>query len=253
MECALARSLVKILMSLLTFLAVSFCAATDGNAYWADFAGSTLDTTQWSVKYTSGIYPYQNNGLYLSAGGDSEIVSKSRFSSGVFTVEFQGYTSTNLQPEGSRQGAIAGIGIGGTNAQGITKYIRIERDQNGSNGQPVGYFEVNYFVTGMSDVQVRVIPTATSEGKLRMAWDGSTVVLSAFDSTHPELGWQTVFSRGLTFSGPVPVWLFDYDLYGTTSIKMNYLDYQPVPLPPALLLLGPALVSLVAVRRKFKK
>jgi hypothetical protein len=96
---------------------------------------------------------------FVAITGNEKLTSTEPFGPRFFSLEFYDFSSTNLQPPASHQGAFVALGLtDGTN------FVRIMRDQNGINGTPVGVFEVNYNI-GPS-ILVHYVETEATQGKL---------------------------------------------------------------------------------------
>ena len=119
-----------------------------GAAVYDDFNQEGIDSSKWTIYGTPGTQGSSLNrgmvGCTLTPGpsattGSEKLISTATFGPHFFSLEFFDFSSTNLQPPGSHQGAFVALGL----TDG-THYVRIIRDQNGINGTPVGVFEVNY-------------------------------------------------------------------------------------------------------------
>jgi hypothetical protein len=200
-----------------------------------DFNQTGLDTGEWTIfSSPGGLFSQPGDGqlhfdplIGVFATGSAKLTSKAAVGQGFFSIEFQDFTSTNLQPPGSHQGAFIGLGLtDGTN------WVRIIRDQNGINGQPYGVFEVNYNIG--AEIQVHFVETAVTRGKLGLRYDGRKVTFHFDDGNGwRSTGWRTSGQSGEWIGEWTPGWtanpriyLQGYDLFGKTSARLDNLIFS---------------------------
>jgi len=208
-------------------------------AVYDDFNQVGIDSGKWTISGTPGLFSQPGDGqLHFGplpnavTTGNEKLLSTVAFGPQFFSLEFYDFSSTNLQPPGSHQGAFVALGLtDGTN------YVRIIRDQNGVNGTPAGVFEVNYNIG--SSIQVHYVENDVTEGKLGLNYDGTKVTFyynsgSGWQST----GWRTSGQPGEWAGEWTPDWsssprvyIQGYDLYGLTSVRLDNLAYLPVSKP----------------------
>ena len=133
----------SLLMMVLPFLLLTCRGA--GAATYDDFKGTGIDESKWEIK-GDGFSQPGDGYLHFSAKGavSRNVVSKSLFSSGVFTMPLKDYFCNNQAPIGRKIGSIAGFGLG---SREENSWVRIERGQTGSShriGGSGGYIEVNW-------------------------------------------------------------------------------------------------------------
>jgi hypothetical protein len=216
-----------------------------GAAVYDDFNQTGTDGGKWTVSYQGSPYtglftqPGSATGdgrlhfdpvVGVAATGTGKLISKVPFGPGFFSLEFYNFSSTNLQPPGSHEGAFIGIGLtDGTN------WVRVIRDQNGdTNGHPLGVFEVNYNIG--NDIQVHYVDTAVSQGKLGLKYDGTKVTFYYDDgSGWRSTGWKTSGQPGEWGGEWMPGWrsrpkvyIQGYDLFGKTSVRLDNLVFTPL-------------------------
>jgi hypothetical protein len=91
------------------------------------------------------------------------------------------------------------------------------------------------------------------------SYDVDTVTMTAYDASGNVLGTSTVASqdwaRLSVFSPGIAKVTLDRiaGTGGTEFDNLTFGDTRPVPVPATILLLGPGLVGLAAIRRRFKK
>jgi hypothetical protein len=221
--------------------------APAGATVYDDFNQAGIDSRKWTISgthFVPGLFSQPGDGRLhfdplpgAETTGSEKLTSTATYGPQFFSLEFYNFSSTNLQPPGSHQGAFIALGLtDGTN------FVRIIRDQNGVNGQPVGVFEVNYNIG--SSLLVHYVETTVSRGKLGLNYDGTKVTFY-YDSGNgwQHTGWKTSGQPGEWVGEWTPDWgsnprvyLQGYDLYGLTSVRLDTISYLPVLNPGFLYL-----------------
>ncbi len=250
----LGRNLVSVLAAVVVLSLSLTVTAHAAVLFSDDFSGTAIDTSKWMIHVASGASGQftENSGLYYqgSSGSDVEaLVTSMTFSGGVqATVKFSNFSSTTTYPSSyNGSGSYIDLGMGpATDRVDILLY--------GNNFGMSGV--TGMIVTGLFDHSNPSIPvplaapmtefaTAT-DGKFSILYNGSVV------TTYYDGALLGTFSPG--WSGPQPFLIVGGDApNGTTSFEVTKFKVSSVPLPPALLLLGPGLLGLAALRRRFKK
>lgn len=149
-----------------------------GAATYDDFKGNVIDESKWEVR-GDGFSQPGDGYLHFSAKGavSRNLVSKSLFSSGVFTMPLRDYSCDNQAPIGRKIGSIAGFGLG---SREKNSWVRIERGQTASSrrtGASGGYIEVNWVdpnETG-NPIHVNWLWSEVPNCDLQIRYDGTQV------------------------------------------------------------------------------
>ncbi len=255
MNSVLSRSFQGALVSIVSISAALFflfCSISEATIY-DDFNAGNIDGAKWTTAGTPGLFSQSGGRLHFAGTEAYEmLVSTRTFGPSFFSMEFYDFSSTNLEPPGSHNGAFAALRLGPSN-----NFVRIIRDQNGVGDTPVGVFEVNYIENG--EIQVHYVNTGVTQGKLGLSYDGTKVTFYYDDGTGwHHTGWKTPGQQGEWIGEWTPNWSSDprlfvwgYDLAGTTSFSVDNVEYTPIPEPSTILLLGSGLVGFLGVRKKF--
>jgi hypothetical protein len=165
------------------------------------------------------------------------------FSSGIDAVlTFSNFQSSSTYPAGY----IGALSCGGLALGPANNHVDIDFT-------PYGFMALEGSVTGGVSRMV-FTPIIAASGQVQLSYNGAEV--DAYYNIGA--GWQSLASFFPGWTGPVPVALPGLDiLNGITSFTVNSVSVSgsgvPTPLPSALLLLGPGLAGLAAIRRKVKK
>lgn len=219
------------LLALVLFVLVRHYASAD---IYDDFKGIGIDASKWQV--AGGGFSQPGDGfLYFSDSGPTlqTLVSKTLFSSGIFTMSFYDYSCDNNAPTSRGLGSIVGLGLG-TEAN----WVRIERGQvrEYPNGYGGGYVEANWVVPGETGNQVHVngSPSKITAGFLQVRYDGTHVTFfyrASLADTWTQMG-KTSLTPGWTTAVPMFV-IVDpggnrSDRY-TLSFKLAGVEVSPMP------------------------
>ncbi len=131
------------LISLLV-LSPLWCSAADSGLY-DDFIGTGINHDKWISEGHGFTQPSDGSLHYSNSGTEhAQLISKSLFSSGVFTMQFADYQCSNAAPPAQGLGSVAALGLGFLKEN---QWVRIERGQIQSDlahGITGGYIEVNW-------------------------------------------------------------------------------------------------------------
>jgi len=246
------RNLLSVFAAVVA-LSLSLTVSVNAAVLLSDnFSGTTINTTTWTPVVLSGasVQFTQNNGLNYqgSLGYDVEgLVTNQAFSGGVeATIQFSNFTSTTTYPSGyNGAGSFVDLGIG-PKANEVD--ILLYGDTYGISGVS------GLIITGVYDhVTASPVPLATPVTEFTSATGGQFSILynGSVVSTYYNGALLGTFTPG--WSGPQPFKIVGGDNpNGTTTFTVTNFTVSSVPLPPALLLFGPGLLGLAAVRRRFK-
>ena len=138
-------------------------AEIDGGGWTPEGAGFTL-AADGAIRY-SGSGPER-----------ARLVSRDRFTSGVFTLRFSGYRCDNAAPPARGLGSVAALGLG---LAAENHWVRIERGQIRGRGKGAGsggYIEVNWVVPEDPErIHVNYVESTLASGFLRIRYDGTRV------------------------------------------------------------------------------
>ncbi len=241
------KSLRSIFLGLV-FVALLFVCfkgmASAGVLFSDDFPGTSLNIAKWGTAVQAGPagqFTVDNGLNYLGSTGNdwTSIYSYQTFSSNVDAVmTFSNYQSTTTYPSGytgKPSSAVLSLGPPANNVDVMlanSHFVAL-----GFNALTDTWWSVTSSYT-----------TATS-GQLMLSYVGSNV--EAYYNVGS--GWQFLASFSPGWTAPVDVAISGANMpNGSSSFTVNSISVSSVPLPSALLLFGPGLIGLAAVRRKFK-
>ena len=237
-------------LSLVVVLSVGFPGNGRAALFSDSFPGTSLNTANWSTIVLSGVSGQftVNSGLHYSdssGAGWTVLESTQGFSTNIDVVlqvsNFQSST-TYPQPYSGFPSAV-GLGLGQPGNIVVA----------GLGGGPGDffYFAAQFDVLTGTISGLLPFPTTATSGQLELSYVGSEV-----DAYFNGLKFASFFPG---FGGPVPINISGTDIpTGATSFTVNSVSVSSnpvmsnVPLPPAFLFLGPGLVGLAALRRRFK-
>jgi hypothetical protein len=228
-----------------------FTGQLAGAEPYDDFTRAGIDSGRWESSGRGFVQPGDGYLHFAGTGPNSEsLVTKQRFSSGVFTLPFRDYACDNNAPAARGLGSIAGFGLGDRQAR---SWVRLERGQIRPDPQhrlSGGYIETNWVNPDEpgNPIHVNWLPSEISAGFLQIRYDGARVTF--FYRSQPTDRWAPVVEttkggQPLGFSGrpfvvtpgwTTPVPLFINALPGgtpsdryTLSFKIGAIDISPVP------------------------
>lgn len=172
---------LRVLIAGLALLS-AFCPGIAGAAVYDDFTGPGIDPDKWTSAGAGFSQPGDGylhyDGATLAADGvtptNEKLVSKSRYTWGVFTIPFTDYQSDNNAPPAKGLGSVAALGLGSRESGA---WVRIERGQVVSFDY--GYIEVNWSFRDSSGewgpIHVNYVPSVVTSGEFQVRYDGAHI------------------------------------------------------------------------------
>jgi len=171
-----------------------------------DFNNQGIESNKWEVVGTGFVQPGDGWLHFLAKSGEGHsLISKERYSSGVFTLSFKDYRCDNDAPSGKGLGSIAGLGLG---SRSLNNWVRIERGQIKGGG----YVEVNWVSPEEPGhpIHVNWFPWEVVDGFLQIRYDGTTAAF--FYRAKESDPW---------------IQMFETDREGRTALKPRPLVLKP--------------------------
>jgi hypothetical protein len=256
----LSVNLFALLVSLFAIATVPWLGATVYAAIYDEFETTGIDASKWTTSDPSRLFSQPGDGnLYFYSDNTSGVTPLPRagltstisFGPGFFTMDFNGFSSTNISPANQGLGSFAAIGLGTKD----TTYVRMLRGRVVSDDW--GYFEANYF--DGTDLHVWYVTTHATSGQLGLSYDGPLI---SFLYNNGSDGWQTLDTSGPDTNGHTatvaPSWSSAPPFFisgtpggsGTTSFAVQRVEFSAIPEPSTWILLGSGLVALAGLARK---
>ena len=160
-------------------LAGLFLGSIAAAATLDDFRGPGIDPARWGQEGTGFTSSGDGRLRFAGTGAQgSRLLSRARYTRGVFTLAFRDYRCDNRAPSGQHLGSLAGFGLG---VGPQVPWVRMERGQVAGRGgrggrRDGGYLEVNW-TTADAPGRIRVnwMPCDWTSGFLQLRWDGKRV------------------------------------------------------------------------------
>jgi len=263
------RNLVSVFVAVVV-LSLWLSVSVDAGVLLSDTfsSGTTINPSTWDIitLYGPSGQFTQNSGLiytgsatdFAAADSDWTSLRSNTFSGGIQgTIQFSNFTSSSTY--GSTYTGLRSLfafGMGPTNDElsitiwnGLIRAGLFDIVNTGNNPSSTPVPGVTPVSVSFPTTPVNMTPTS---GQFQFIYNGSTV--SAYYNLDEGGGWQPLGTFTPGWSGPQSIFIAGRDWgNGTTSFTVNNVTVSSVPLPSALLLFGPGLAGLAAIRRRFRK
>lgn len=255
----------RVLMYLMVAILPSMILCSTAFAVtYDDFNGSGIDPSRWLWSYTgytgSSSAFSQSSGFlnYSSSANDTrDILAATQIQfTGAFKARASLYDfySSNTSPWGQGLGSAAGLAVGVTENNAV--YL-VRGHNGGQDGEGSDFIQIIYKHNGDTPYNFSIGSSAFGSGGMAgFYYDGHNVQAYMNAGYDPNVGWIKVGAPVAVQDWNSPATLFLIGKNGPTgemSFKADNVVYSSVPVPASLLLFGPGLIGLAALRKKFRK
>jgi hypothetical protein len=251
------KPLLNVLAALLVFTVLPILFSSPAGAFgvYDDFTSAGINTSLWfDFGPNMGLYSEPSGGPLSfndATGGQWDILSSANPESGAFFVSMQysNLSANNTNALGSGKASVAAVFVGyQSNAVLMNEY------EESNNYGFLANSDVNGTVTVLSNPPPSTTVTGGTLGIYYNGVLGPGGMVSFWYNTGS--GWIYLTDFAPNFSTTPYFGISGEDLYGQSlSFDVSNVTISqdaPVPLPPSLLLLGPGLLGLLAMRRRSK-